>query len=86
MQESPGNLENPVVPRGVGPHGHGDAPRSGDHRRLHKRVGGSLRGGYVNGRWSVAEAVSHINVLNVKCVLTANGRPGTAALSTQIKW
>src|SRR4029434_1707954 len=32
MQESPGNLENPAVPRGVRPHGHSDAPRSGNHR------------------------------------------------------
>src|SRR4029434_7959819 len=45
MQESPGSLENPGVTRGVRPHGHSDAPRSGNHRRLHERVGSGLRGG-----------------------------------------
>src|SRR4029434_11268462 len=78
---SPGNLENPAVPRGVGPHGHCDAPRSGDHRRLHKRVGGSLRGGICE-----RSLVCSRGRVTYKCVRTANGFPGTAALSAQAKW
>src|SRR4029434_3354862 len=34
-QESPGDLENPLVSRRVGHYGHSVASRSGDHRRLH---------------------------------------------------
>src|SRR4029434_6380042 len=78
---SPGNLENPAVPRGVGPHGHCDAPRSGDHRRLHKRVGGCLRGGIC-----ARALVCSRGRVTYKCVRTANGFPGTAALSAQAKW
>ena len=35
-------LENPLVSRRVGHYGHSVASRSGDHRRLHHGVGGSL--------------------------------------------
>src|SRR4029434_10447735 len=35
MQESPGNLENPLASPGVGHYGHSVAWRGGDHRRFH---------------------------------------------------
>src|SRR4029434_5093105 len=44
MQESPGNLESPLVSRCVRHYGHSDALRSNNHRRLHQGVGSGLRG------------------------------------------
>src|SRR4029434_10289712 len=67
--------------RGVGPHGHWDAPRSGNHRRLHKGVGGSLRGEICE-----RSLVCSRGRVTYKCIRTANGFPSTAALSAQVKW
>src|SRR4029434_10407998 len=71
MQEGPGNLENPLVSRCVGHYGHSVASRSSDHRRLHQGWGAVCEGRGVNGLWSVTEAVSHINVLELRTVVLA---------------
>src|SRR4029434_5899993 len=67
MQESPGNLENPLVPRGVIV-----------TRRVVVTTDASTRGWGavcegrgVNGLWSATEAASHINVLELRTVLLA---------------
>src|SRR4029434_10954149 len=43
MQESPGDLENPLVSRRVGHYRHSVASRGGDHRRFHQKLGSCLR-------------------------------------------
>src|SRR4029434_6876273 len=71
MQEGPGNLENPLVSRCLGHYGHSVALRSSGHRRLHQGWGAVCEGRGVNGLWSVREAVSHINVLELRTVVLA---------------
>src|SRR4029434_2172033 len=43
MQESPGDLENPLVSRRVGHYGRSVTSRGGDHRRFHQRLGSCLQ-------------------------------------------
>ena len=51
MQEGPGDLEDATILHSGGPNGHSNAPRSGNHRRLHNGMGcaqgcsGKIRGG-----------------------------------------
>src|SRR4029434_9351707 len=81
MQESPGNLESPLVPRGVGHYGHSVASRSSDHRRFHQRRGSCLRRER-RERSLVCDRgrVSH------KCVRAANSSPSSTTFSAQAEW
>src|SRR4029434_2540196 len=81
MQENPGNLENPLVPRCVGHYGHSVTSRSSDHRRLHQGVGGSLR-----GERRERSLVCDRGHVSYKCVRTADSSPGSTTLSAKTEW
>ena len=81
MQESPGNLESPLVPRGVRHYGHSDAPRISNHRRLHQGVGSGLR-----GERRERSLVCDRGRVSYKCVRTADSSPGSTTLSAQTEW
>ena len=81
MQESPGDLQSPLVSRRVGHYGHSVALRSGDHRRLHHGVGGSLR-----RKRRERSLVCDRGRVSYKCVRTADSSPGSTTLSAQTEW
>src|SRR4029434_9947487 len=81
MQESPADLENPLVSRCVGHYGHSVASRSSDHRRLHQGVGGGLR-----GERRERSLVCDRGRISYKCVRTADSSPSSTTLSAQTEW
>src|SRR4029434_9333098 len=81
MQESPGNLESPLVSRRVGHYGHSVASRGGDHRRFHQRLGSGLQ-----RERRERSLVSDRGRVSRKCVRAANSSPSSTTLSAQAEW
>src|SRR4029434_10282626 len=81
MQESPSDLENPLVSRCVRHYGHSVASRSGDHRRLDPGAGGGLR-----RKRRERSLVCDRGRVSYKCVRTADSSPGSTTLSAQTEW
>src|SRR4029434_3895848 len=81
MQESPGDLENPLVSRRVRHYGASVASRGGDHRRCHQRLGSCLR-----RERRERPLVCDRGCVSRKCVRAANSSPSSTTLSAQAEW
>src|SRR4029434_2755302 len=81
MQESPGDLENPLVSHRVGHYGRSVVSRGGDHRRFLQRLGSCLQ-----RERRERSLVSDRGRVSHKCVRAANSSPSSTTLSAQAEW